>query len=1020
MTLHRGDSYNNLVPNSCTYCSRLRPVTWSMDFRGRRHERGSNWTDPEIVELLQLWSDESVQIELESSLRNQRVFDRIAHILREKGICRTGDQCREKIKKMKLEYRRIKDNHKIRSWKFYDVMDRVLANRPAVTYSSLGGAVIAQHVFQSPDGPDSFLQGVPTVTFGSSSSGGFLFGHPPKPGDPLDIKCEDVEESMLNSGVAHPDMYYGSGDEQETDGQSLLGQEDSPGRGESSTNARISPSGFSDLNTAGPATQAVGGDHAPRDTSELPSQNGPHTPSSVRQRKRRLYCKSSWGLGGARCSGQRSLDKALANFLTWQQSAEERLLTLEEARLDRELQAEERREQREEKRAEQERQHELRLFSMLTGALVAVRQAAPTAATTPNDPSCSPLPHLSASVVTTTAPSVSSSLSQLPSEAPTTLAASTQETSVKPCKMSQNVLAIERGAGTLGSSLYLSNRGNIIRQHQGILQEGFAQYGLDKHHDRDNPDGIINMGTSENKLCYDLLLTRLTRPEMLHIDPSLLQYSDWRGHTFLREEVAKFLTHYCSSPNPLKADNVVVMNGCGSLFSCIAAVICDPQGSYINSNVSLKSGPVTTNVHDAVLISTPFYGVITEDLQLYSDVKLFHVPLDCEGDGKDSRPFQLTVSKLEEGLERAKQEGLTIRAVILMNPHNPLAEIYTPEEMIAFLEFAKRNELHTIVDEVYMLSVFDESVAFHSVLSIDSLPDPQRTHVMWGMTKDFALAGFRIGTLYTENRDLVEALAQLGSFHGISGTTQRQVAQLLQDREWISEEFLPKNRCRLKAAHSYLTGELQSMGVPYLDRPAALYVWADLRKYLREPSFEEELSLWRRFLQHKVVLSAGQAFYCSTPGWFRIVFSDQQHHLQLGLKRMNAALREFEEKNISPDSLSVKAASEESQQPKREDGADSDNAAVVNSTSSPQSKSSEQPKEKDSSVPDTDPLDTEDVVLLDREASKPADSLGSLIGTLRNQIHSSDWLEKNTPELSAGEDPQILDVFKALLQRAGK
>lgn len=44
------------------------------------------------------------------------------------------------------------------------------------------------------------------------------------------------------------------------------------------------------------------------------------------------------------------------------------------------------------------------------------------------------------------------------------------------------------------------------------------------------------------------------------------------------------------------------------------------------------------------------------------------------------------------------------------------------------------------------------------------------------------MAGIRIGTLYTENRDIVEALAQLGSFHGISGTTQHQVAQLLQDR----------------------------------------------------------------------------------------------------------------------------------------------------------------------------------------------------------------------------------------------
>jgi len=43
------------------------------------------------------------------------------------------------------------------------------------------------------------------------------------------------------------------------------------------------------------------------------------------------------------------------------------------------------------------------------------------------------------------------------------------------------------------------------------------------------------------------------------------------------------------------------------------------------------------------------------------------------------------------------------------------------------------------------------------------------------------MAGIRIGTVYTENRDLVEALAQLGSFHGIPGTSQHQVAQLLQD-----------------------------------------------------------------------------------------------------------------------------------------------------------------------------------------------------------------------------------------------
>uniref|UniRef100_A0A3Q1CLF0 Aminotransferase class I/classII domain-containing protein n=1 Tax=Amphiprion ocellaris TaxID=80972 RepID=A0A3Q1CLF0_AMPOC len=948
-----------------------------MDFRGRRHERGSNWTDPEIVELLQLWSDESVQIELESSLRNQRVFDRIAHILREKGIYRTGDQCREKIKKMKLEYRRIKDNHKMRSWKFYDVMDRVLANRPAITYSSLGGAVIAQQVFQSPGGPDSYLQGVPAGSFGPTSSGGFLFGQPPKIGDPLDIKCEDVEESMLNSGVAPPEMYYGSGDDQETDGQSLLETEDALGRPESSSNARISPSGFSDLNIAGSATAATQAADGPvaQDTSGLPSKEGSLPSTSVRQRKRRRGGKTSWGHGGGRCGGQENLDKALASFLSWQQSTEERLLSLEEARLERELQAEERREQREERRAEQERQHELRLFSMLTGALFAARQGAPT--TAPTEPSASPSAHLSTLLMTTAAPSVSSSSSQPPSEAPTTQAVSTQETeksqpaSVKSCKMSQNTLATLRCAETPGHSVYLSSRGNSIRQHQGILQEGYAQYGLDRHHDTDNPDGVINMGTSENKLCYDLLHTRLTKPDMLHMDPSLLQYSDWRGHYFLREEVAKFLTHYCCSPNPLKMvvrENHVYVHVCMYVFTCC----------------------VCFYVVDAILMPTPFYGVITEDLHLYSDVKLFHVPLDCEvGSHNLVRPFRLTVGKLEEGLQRAKQAGLIIRAVILMNPHNPLAEIYTLKDMIGFLEFAKRHELHAIVDEVYMLTVFDESVTFHSVLSIDSLPDPQRTHVMWGMSKDFAMAGIRIGTLYTENSDLVEAMAQLGSFHGIPGPTQHQVAQLLQDREWINEEFLPENRRRLKAAHNYLTGELLSMGIPYLDRPAALYVWADFRKYLRESSFEEELSLWRQFLRHKVVLSCGQAFSCSTPGWFRIVFADHQHHLQLG----QSVVRHVQYiPHVSFLKLFMPA----------------------------QFKSSDQLKDGDSPVPDTGSLATEEFELLDNQASKPADSLNSLIGTLRHQISSSDWLEKNTPELSAGEDPEILDVFKALLQRAKK
>ena len=138
------------------------------------------------------------------------------------------------------------------------------------------------------------------------------------------------------------------------------------------------------------------------------------------------------------------------------------------------------------------------------------------------------------------------------------------------------------------------------------------------------------------------------------------------------------------------------------------------------------------------------------------------------------------------------------------------------------------------------------------------------------------------------------------------------------------------------------------------------------------------------------------------------------------LKRFREALKEMEE-STSPDPQAVKDASEESEASVKEDSGDSDNAATVNSTSSPPRQESADPlKEKESPVPHAASLAPEQLVLLDCQASKHAEGLDSLIGTLRHQIHSSDWLEKNTPELSAGEDPEILDVFKALLQRASK
>lgn len=459
-----------------------------MDFRGKKYERGSNWSDPEVVELLQLWADESVQLELESCLRNQHVFNRIAEVLREKGIHRTGDQCREKIKKMKLEYRRIKDNSKAprggRTWKFYDVMDRVLNSRPALAYGPMGGGVMATQVL-----PGGLVDGyhhqfaAPALPFGHSQ-------HP----ELMEIKCEEVnsdEDCLTPEPSAAVSYQQGCPEEHEMERAFLeRAQNDSPiSRVEIPIESSVSPSGFSEPSMA--------------NSSRMQNAVPRHGFSALhRLRKKR--------------KGQRAkdpLDDLLLKTLTSQRAMEERFLQMEERRFQRDLDVEERRMQLEQRRFELEREHEFRMFNVFAQMLSILKQSHGGGA--------------SPSLAMPRGLDFSQTLWEL---------------------MGREGGGDQRGSRARGlarsrgdmcgfcppegfrRSPYLSARGNVANIFRGSDEEGYKAYHADKYDEDTNPNGIINFGTSENKLCFDLMSKRLTQTDMNLMEPLLLQYPDWKGH----------------------------------------------------------------------------------------------------------------------------------------------------------------------------------------------------------------------------------------------------------------------------------------------------------------------------------------------------------------------------------------------------------------------------------------------------------------------------------------------------------
>lgn len=94
------------------------------------------WSDKETVKLIEIWGEEAIQEQLEGCKRNRDVYDKIAREMSKAGFTRTGLQCREKIKKLKGEYKKVKDKNKEtgnnrKTCKFYEELDVVLGHKPA-------------------------------------------------------------------------------------------------------------------------------------------------------------------------------------------------------------------------------------------------------------------------------------------------------------------------------------------------------------------------------------------------------------------------------------------------------------------------------------------------------------------------------------------------------------------------------------------------------------------------------------------------------------------------------------------------------------------------------------------------------------------------------------------------------------------------------------------------------------------------------------------------------------------------
>lgn len=236
--------------------------------------------------------------------------------------------------------------------------------------------------------------------------------------------------------------------------------------------------------------------------------------------------------------------------------------------------------------------------------------------------------------------------------------------------------------------------------------------------------------------------------------------------------------------------------------------------------------------------------------------------------------FQVTAAALE-----AKITPRT-KAILISYPNNPTGAVLTLEHMREIADVAERHDLLVLSDEIYERLVYDwQHIAFAALPRMR-----ERTIVLSGMSKAYAMTGWRIGYV-TAPAPLMEAMRKLHQFLIMSAPTMGQAAAL---------EALEHG----ELAVGYMVGEydrrrrmivdgFNSLGLRCFEPRGAFYAFPSIAVTgMTDEQFCDAL-----LHEERVAVIPGSAFGASGAGFVRASYATSDAQIERALERMGRFMR---------------------------------------------------------------------------------------------------------------------------------
>ncbi len=358
---------------------------------------------------------------------------------------------------------------------------------------------------------------------------------------------------------------------------------------------------------------------------------------------------------------------------------------------------------------------------------------------------------------------------------------------------------------------------------------------------------IINFGIGQPDLPT---FKRIREEAKRALDEGFTSYTPAAGIDELRSKIAEHLSSKYSQV--VKKDEVIVTPGAKTALFLVFLMLINPG--------------------DEVIIPDPsFYSYAEVVKMLGGVVKL--VPMRWSED----RGFELDL----DGIEAAVTPKT--KMIVLNNPHNPTGALFSPKEIEALQELAKKKRIWLLSDEIYDYFVYEGD--FRSVLE-----DPDwRDYVVYvnGFSKTFSMTGWRLGYLVAREEIIRKASALAANIYTCPTSFAQKGALAAFDSFDEVKEMISLFKRRRDVMYEELK-KVKGFKVPLAK--GAFYMYPNISEVLKLKGWTSKDFAVELIKSKGVTTIPGEVFSPLTgKDFIRVSFALDENEIREGVKR----IREF-------------------------------------------------------------------------------------------------------------------------------